>query len=58
MGLAFLLAGLVNKDKWGQQTRWADYPPQLKNIKLIVAVGLAALLLATIAFFVFSNGNP
>ena len=58
MGLAFLLAGLVNKDKWGKQTKWADYPPRFKKIKLIAVIGLATLLLAAVAFFVFSNANP
>ncbi len=57
LGIVFMLVGLKNKDKWGQETRWVDFPPRLKRIKLIFAGALTALLLAAIAWFVFSKMN-
>ena len=57
LGLALLLVGLKNKDKWGQETKWADYPPRLKKIKFIVAGGLTILLLAAITYFMLVRGG-
>lgn len=52
-GVVLILVSLKNKDKWGKQTRWADFPPVLKKIKVIVASGLATLSLFAIALFLF-----
>ena len=45
MGIVFVIAGLTNRDKWGQQTKWADLSPTTKKIKLSLIMGLAVLLL-------------
>ncbi len=55
LGIIFLLVGLRNKDKWGKETKWADFPPNLKKIKLIFAGGFVILLLSAIAFLIFSR---
>ncbi len=57
MGIVFLIVGLVNKEKWGKETKWADLSPKVKKIKIIFVGGLTILLLAAIAFFIFSKGN-
>lgn len=53
MGAVFMLAGGLNKDKWGKETKWADLSPNAKNIKLIFVGGLTILLLAAISYFIF-----
>ena len=55
MGLVLLMAGLANKNKWGQHTRWADYAPRLRKIKIIVVSGLAVLMLTAVAYVGFDE---
>jgi hypothetical protein len=31
IGLVFMTIGLVNKAKWGQETKWADLSPEIKE---------------------------
>ncbi len=50
MGAAFLVAGIRHRDKWGKHTRWADYPPERKRMKIFFLSALAILALATAAF--------
>ena len=57
VGIIFLLVGLRNKDKWGKETKWADFPPGLKKMKLIFAGGFIILSVSAIAFLIFSNAN-
>ncbi len=51
MGLAFLIAGIVNKDKWGKETRWSELSPGEKKMKLWFIGGLTLLLITAILFF-------
>jgi len=55
LGIIFLLVGLRNKDKWGKETKWADFPPKLRKIKLIFAGGFIILALLTAVFLIFSR---
>ena len=51
-GLVFMAVGLANRSKWGHHTRWADYPPELRRIKLIGLSTVAVLALTAIAIVV------
>ncbi len=53
MGAVFMIIGGLNKDKWGQETKWADLSPGAKKTKLIVLGGLTLVLLAAVLYFVF-----
>ena len=55
MGAAFLVAGIRHRDKWGKHTKWADFPPELKKMKILFAGALAILALAAAAFFAFAS---
>ena len=55
IAIVFLLFGVLNKDKWGMQTRWTDYPPKLKKIKYICTIGLSILSLSALALYAFSS---
>ena len=52
MGAVFMIAGAVNKDKWGKETKWVDLSPGAKRIKLIVVGGLTVVLLAALAYYI------
>ena len=45
MGLVFFIIGLVKKDQWGKETKWADLPQTTKRIKLALISGMSLLLL-------------
>jgi amino acid transporter len=52
LGVILLAIGLGNRDKWRQQKKWADLPPELRRMKLIfVLVILLVLVLGIAAFF-------
>ncbi len=51
MGIVFMIAGLVNKDKWEEEKKWADLTPQEQKTKLIIAVGLGVLVLVGLVVY-------
>jgi hypothetical protein len=53
MGVIFMVIGLVNRDKWEDEPKWAELPEEQKRLKLILIAGLSVLLLAGIAAFFF-----
>lgn len=55
VGAAFLIAGLVNKDKWKDAPRWSELSPEQKKTKLVLVVGLAVLLLVGIVAYILSK---
>jgi hypothetical protein len=55
MGAVFAVAGLVNRDKWEDEPKWADLPEEQKRMKLILIAGLTLLLLGGIAAFFFAK---
>lgn len=57
MGLVFLIAGLANRDKWGQDTKWSDISPSTKKIKIAVIVGLSVLLLLGIVYYIVKSNS-
>ena len=57
MGLVFMIVGASNKNKWGKETKWADLSPQARKIKLIFIIGLATVLLAALAYYIFIKAN-
>lgn len=54
-GLGLVAVGWRNRDQWGQHTKWADYPPTLKKLKLAFAGGLSALAVSVAIFYIVSN---
>ena len=50
MGIIFLIVGLVNRDKWKDIPVWSDLSPEKRKIKLLLIIGIIALLLAGLAF--------
>ncbi len=55
MGLVFMIIGLKNKNKWGQETKWADLSPRVRRLKIIVLGGLTIILMATILYFLLTR---
>jgi len=54
-GLAFLIAGLVNKDKWEEERTWSELSSSEQRTKLLLIGGLTVLLLAGIAAFMVAR---
>ncbi|OQY30914.1 MAG: hypothetical protein B6243_09395 [Anaerolineaceae bacterium 4572_5.2] len=55
LGIVFMIAGLVNKDKWKEEKKWSDLTSEEQKIKLILIIGIAILLLiGVVAYFVAS----
>ena len=57
MGIVFMLAGGINKDKWGQETKWADLSPKAKRLKLLLVGGLTIVLITLLLIYIFTKGN-
>jgi uncharacterized membrane protein YhaH (DUF805 family) len=57
MGAVFLAVGLVNRDKWKDQPKWPELSPAARRFKLIILIGLAVLLLATLFFYLLGRAN-
>jgi hypothetical protein len=57
VGMVLSVVGWRNRDKWGRHTRWADYPPALKRLKLAFAGGLGTLAVSVAIFLIISNGQ-
>ena len=55
MGILFMIIGGVNKNKWGQETKWADLSPETKRAKILLTTGMAIVLVALILVFIFSR---
>ena len=55
MGAVFLIIGLANRKKWGEETKWSDLSPESKRIKIIFVGGLTVLLLTAIAYFLLKD---
>ena len=55
LGAAFLIAGLVNKDKWKDTPKWSELSPEQRKTKMILVVGLAVLLLIGIMAYIFTK---
>jgi hypothetical protein len=54
MGVIFMVIGLLNRDKWEDEPKWADLPEDEKRLKMILVTGLSVLLVAGVfAFFFF-----
>lgn len=53
MGVVFMVIGLMNRDKWEDEFKWADLPEEQKRLKFILIVGLTLVLLAGLAAFFF-----
>ena len=57
MGAIFMIAGLANKKKWKEETKWSKLSPEKRRAKLIIVVGLTLLLLIGIVVYIVTNNN-
>lgn len=57
VGIVFSAAGWHNRDLWGKHTKWADYPPVLKKLKLVFAGGMGALVISVGVFLIVTRGQ-
>jgi hypothetical protein len=55
VGACFLAIGLANRKKWNEEKKWADLPPEVRRLKLIVIIVLGVLLLAGMVMYYFAN---
>ena len=53
IGLVFLITGLANKDKWGQETKWSDLPPKVRKFKITLISVLIVFLVIVFSYFMF-----
>jgi len=51
MGAVFMIVGLLNRDKWEDEPKWADLPEDQRRLKMILIVGLTLMLAAGVAAF-------
>ena len=54
-GIIFMILGLVNKDKWKDQPKWSELPPEQRKTKMFLIIGLTVLLLVGIAAYILSK---
>jgi len=54
-GSVFLAVGLINRGKWGQQTKWSDLPQRTRTLKIVFITGLLLLLVLALGY---SLGRP
>ncbi len=57
MGVAFLIVGLANRDKWKEEPKWSELSPMRRKIMLSLVIGLTVLLLAGIVFYFLAKSN-
>jgi heme/copper-type cytochrome/quinol oxidase subunit 2 len=55
VGIAFLIAGLVNKDKWKEQEKWSELPPEKRRVKMIVIIGITVLFLVGLVAYLLAK---
>jgi hypothetical protein len=56
LGFIFMVLGLVNRKKWGEDTTWTDLTTDQKQFKVLIMVGLlGVLVLGALAFYIFSQ---
>ena len=54
-GVVFMIIGLANKNKWGQETKWSDLTPLEKRTKLIIVAALSLLILIAVVMFFYAR---
>ena len=57
MGLAFLIIGLANRDKWKDEKKWSDLSPSERNIRLVLVGGLMLLLVIGVAAYLLAKAG-
>ena len=55
MGAAFLIAGLVNRDKWKEGDKWSELSPSAQRMKITVVLGLALVIAISVAVYFFTR---
>jgi hypothetical protein len=54
IGIIFVIVGLVNKNKWKEEAKWADLSPQAKKMKIMLVSVLTVLLIVAIVMLKIS----
>lgn len=57
MGVAFTIAGLVNRKKWKKEKKWSELSKKEKELKKIVIAFASLLLVAGIIVFFWVNSR-
>ncbi len=55
MGIIFMLVGLANKDKWPEEKKLSELPANERTIRIILILGLALLVVASIALYLLAG---
>jgi len=53
LGLVFLIAGLVNRNKWKEERKWSDLSPSEKRIKIVLLMVVSLLVLITLGVYLW-----
>jgi len=57
MGLAFLIIGLANRDKWKDEKKWSDLSAYERKTKLVLLGGLTLLLVLGVAAYFLTRAG-
>jgi hypothetical protein len=57
LGVAFLVIGIANRDKWPEEEKWSELPPEQRRARFLIIVGLTALLVLGILSYVLAGGG-
>ena len=57
MGLVFLILGLLNRDKWKDEKKWAELSPYERKSKLILVGGLTIMLVVGVVAYLLTRAG-
>ena len=57
MGAVFMAIGLANRSKWKEQPKWSEMDPEKRKTKILIIVGITALLLAGLTYYILAKPN-
>lgn len=57
MGLAFLIIGLVNKDKWKKQRKWSELSDKERRYRIIILIVLGVLVMLGFVMLLLAQYN-
>ncbi|MBN1316418.1 MAG: hypothetical protein JXA42_13165 [Anaerolineales bacterium] len=58
MGIIFMVLGLVNKNKWGEESSWSEMTMEQRRYKLFIVIGLLVLVVfGFLAFLLFRQAG-
>ena len=57
MALAFLIIGLLNRDKWKDEKRWPDLSPYEQKTRIVLVGGLSLMLVVGVVAYFLTRGG-